>query len=117
MALRHYQSQKLIAGNKADEQRVAREFSTLYSQATSLLEGNPSLEDVHAALEDAWANRRNKETTTYPMIGQRLIKELGWRNQHDETQSRWLTKKLNELYTRGKAVIANTSRGEFPKDT
>jgi hypothetical protein len=117
VALRHYQSHKLIAGNKADEQRVAREFAAIYSQASAVLGSNLSTAEMDARLEEAWMNRRNRETTTYPMIGKRLIKELGWRNQHDDTQSRWLTRKINELYTRGKAVIANTSRGEFPRDT
>jgi hypothetical protein len=115
--LDHYKAHKLIAGRAADEARVKREYQTIYSQAVTILGGNVTIDEAHAQLEQAWVNRRNKETTTYPMIGQRLIKELGWQDKRDDNRSRWLTKKLNELYTRGKLVIANTSRGEFPKDS
>ena len=114
--VKHYKEHKLIAGRSTDEQRVKREFEDIYQAAQAIIGESLSKEAIEARLEDAWANRRNKETTTYPEIGMRLMKELGWRNESVD-RNRWLTKKMNELYTRGKAVIANTAQGKFPKDS
>ena len=114
--IKHYKEHKLIAGRTTDEQRVRRQFDDIYRTAQTVIGESLSKEAIEARLEDAWENRRKKETTTYPEIGRRLMKELGWRNESVD-RNRWLTKKMNELYTRGKAVIANTAQGKFPKDS
>jgi len=114
--IRHYKEHKLIAGKTADEARVKQEFSDIYEAAQAVVGESLSIAEIEARLETAWENRRNKETTTYPEIGKSLIQHLGWREGYSEGRNRWLTKKINDLYTRGKAVIANTAQGKFPKD-
>jgi len=115
--VKHYQQHKLIAGNTADGVRVKQQLRDIYEAAQAVVGESLSIADIEARLEKAWENRRNKETTSYPEIGKSLIQQLGWREGHSEGRNRWLTKKMNELYTRGKAVIANTAQGKFPKDS
>ena len=115
--VKHYQQHKLIAGNTADGVRVKQQLREIYEAAQAVVGESLSIAEIEARLEKAWENRRNKETTSYPEIGKSLIQQLGWREGHSEGRNRWLTKKMNELYTRGKAVIANTAQGKFPKDS
>jgi len=115
--IKHYQQHKLIAGNTADEVRVKQQLREIYEAAQAVVGESLSTAEIEARLEKAWENRRNKETTSYPELGKSLIQQLGWREGHSEGRNRWLTKKMNELYTRGKAVIANTAQGKFPKDS
>ena len=116
-ALDHYKEHKLIAGNRSDARRVGEEEQQIYDAVRRITAEELTVGEIRGRLERAWVNRRNKETTTYSMIGETLIKPLEWRAGHSEGRNRWLTKKMNELYTRGKAVIANTAQGKFPKDS